>query len=453
PTAGIFEGGVKVSADKATNSLVITSSLRDYAALRAVVDRLDMARRQVFIEAVIMDLNITRSDQLGMNFHAGDTFGSSNGDGLVYGGLNPLKTILLPDPTSLQGMALGVRGPGIPGSENLLGTGLSIPAFGVLVNALASSGDADVLSTPHILATDNIVAEINVGENIPLQTNGGFPSLGGIPGAGGATAGAAGALGALGGLGGFGGAGARQDVGTKINITPHLNDSNEVRLELKEEISEAQAPQGQLGVVPITKRTATTQLTVSDQQTVVIGGLMRNRVTHSQDKIPVLGDIPVLGALFRSTHNDMQKTNLILILTPYIIREQADLRTIFERKMQERQEFLDRYFVFSEDQQYNPPKDYSRTNGLVEVIRQAYLDADEKRRLDELTGPRPMLGHDPTEPIQMPTTPRSAAGGPVPGNSSPAAPGRESTTSPPVQVSGQSRVLTPPPPATREVEH
>ena len=466
PTAGIFEGGVKVSADKATNSLVITSSLRDYAALRAVVDRLDMARRQVFIEAVIMDLSIRRSDQLGMNFHAGDTFGSSNGDGLVYGGLNPLKTILLPDPTSLQGMALGVRGPGIPGSENLLGTGLSIPAFGVLVNALASSGDADVLSTPHILATDNIVAEINVGENIPLQTNGGFPSFGGIPGASsGAAAGAAGALGALGGLGSFGGAGARQDVGTKINITPHLNDSNEVRLELKEEISEAQAPQGQLGVVPITKRTATTQLTVSDQQTVVIGGLMRNRVTHSQDKIPVLGDIPVLGALFRSTQNSMQKTNLILILTPYIIREQADLRTIFERKMQERQEFLDRYFVFSEDQQYNPPKDYSRTNGLVEVIRQSYLDADEKRRLEELTGPRPMIGHDPTEPIQMPTSPRASAAGGVPGNTSPAAAGgnRESTSasstnSAPVQVSGQSRLLNPtnlpaPPPPTRETEH
>jgi general secretion pathway protein D len=399
---------VKVSADKATNSLVVTSSLRDYAALHAVVDRLDQARRQVFIEAVIMDLSITRSNQLGVNFHAGDTFGSSNGDGLVYGGLNPLKTILLPDPTSLQGMALGVRGPGIPGSENLLGTGLSIPAFGVVVNALASSTDADVLSTPHILATDNIVAEINVGENIPLQTNLGFPSLGGA-GAGGAAAGALGALGSLG--GGFGGSGARQDVGTKIKITPHLNDSNEVRLELAEEISEAQAPQGNAGVVPITKRTANTQLTVGDQQTVVIGGLMRNRVTHSQQKIPLLGDIPVLGALFRSTQNDMQKTNLILILTPYIIREQTDLRTIFERKMQERQEFLDRYFIFSDDQEYSPPKDYSRTNGLMEVIRQAYLDAEEKKRLEELTGPRPMVGHEPTDPIQMPTTPRSSAAG------------------------------------------
>jgi general secretion pathway protein D len=452
--AGIFEGGVKVSADKATNSLVVTSSLRDYAALHAVVDRLDQARRQVFIEAVIMDLSITRSNQLGVNFHAGDTFGSSNGDGLVYGGLNPLKTILLPDPTSLQGMALGVRGPGIPGSENLLGTGLSIPAFGVVVNALASSTDADVLSTPHILATDNIVAEINVGENIPLQTNLGFPSLGGA-GAGGAAAGALGALGSLG--GGFGGSGARQDVGTKIKITPHLNDSNEVRLELAEEISEAQAPQGNAGVVPITKRTANTQLTVGDQQTVVIGGLMRNRVTHSQQKIPLLGDIPVLGALFRSTQNDMQKTNLILILTPYIIREQTDLRTIFERKMQERQEFLDRYFIFSDDQEYSPPKDYSRTNGLMEVIRQAYLDAEEKKRLEELTGPRPMVGHEPTDPIQMPTTPRSSAassagastgGTPAPAPTSSAANGNGGA--PLVQTSIPPRSVNP---GVKEVEH
>ena len=429
--AGIFEGGVKVSADKATNSLVVTSSLRDYAALHAVVDRLDQARRQVFIEAVIMDLSITRSNSMGVNFHAGDTFGSSNGDGLLYGGLNPLKTILLPDPTSLQGLALGVRGPGIPGSENLLGTGLSIPAFGAIINALASSGDADVLSTPHILATDNIVAEINVGENIPLQTNLGLSSASSATGAGGAL----GALGALGGL--SSGTGARQDVGTKIKITPHLNDSNEVRLELAEEISEAKAPQGNAGVVPITKRTANTQLTVSDQQTVVIGGLMRNRVTHSQDKIPVLGDIPVIGALFRSSTNGLEKTNLILILTPYIIREQSDLRTIFERKMQERQEFLDRYFIFSEDQEYQPPKDYSRTNGLMEVIRQAYLDSEEKKRLDELTGPRPMQGHEPTEPIQMPTSPRSgAAGGTAPTGSAPPAASGGAVNSVPPTVQG-----------------
>ena len=444
PAGGIFEGGVKVSADKATNSIVVTSSLRDYVSLRTVVDRLDLPRRQVFIEAVIMDLSIRRSDQLGVNFHGGDDFSTDQGKGLIYGGLNPLKTILLPGPNDLQGMALGVRAPGIPGTENLLGTGLSIPAFGVLVNALASSGDADVLSTPHILATDNIAAEINVGENIPLQTNvGAFPALGAL-GAG--TAAGANPAAALGGLGAFGagfGGSARQDVGTKVKILPHLNESNEVRLELTEEISEARDPQGQLGVVPITKRTAQTQLIVADQQTVVIGGLMRNRVVHSEDKIPVLGDIPVLGALFRSTKNDLQKSNLILILTPYVIREQADLRVIFERKMQERQEFLDRYFVFSEEHDYQPPKDYARTNGLVEVIRQSFRSVEEKKRMEELLKPKELIGHEPGEPLEMPAAPRTggAAGAgantppPVPTGAPPAG------ERPPVNVAPQPRNL------------
>ena len=379
----------------------MTSSRRDYAELHNVVDRLDMARRQVFIEAVIMDLTIARSNQWGSNFHLGDTIPSANGDGLVYGGLNPLKTIGLPDPTSLQGMALGIRGPGIPGSETLLGTGITIPAFGVLVNALAHSEDADVLSTPHILATDNVSAEINVGQNIPLQTNAGA-GIGGLAGAAGG--GAAGALGGLGSLG-FGGgfAAPRQDVGTKIKVIPHLNESNEVRLELTEEISEASAtPVGALGTIALVKRTAQTTLTVRDQQTVVIGGLMRNRVSHSEDKIPLLGDIPVLGALFRSTKNDLQKSNLILVLTPYIIREQSDLRQVFERKMQERQEFLDRYFVFNESQQYEAPHDWSRTNGLVEDIRQAYLSVEEQRALDELTKPKEVKGHEPGQPLEMP---------------------------------------------------
>jgi general secretion pathway protein D len=228
----IFESGVKVSADKATNAIVVTSSLRDYANLRTVIDRLDQPRRQVFIEAVIMDLTIDRENQLGVAFHAGDITNSSAGQTLYYGGLNPFRSIGIPNPTdsSLNAFAFGIRGPALSGSENLLGTGISIPAFGVLINALSQTNDADILSTPHILATDNIPAEINVGQNIPLQTNvGGVSSLAGLGGASGASA--LGALGGLG-LGGFGTA-PRQDIGTKVKIVPHLNDSDEVRLEVQ----------------------------------------------------------------------------------------------------------------------------------------------------------------------------------------------------------------------------
>jgi general secretion pathway protein D len=415
--SGVFEAGVKVSADKATNSIVVTSSLRDYAQLHHVIERLDLPRRQVFIDAVVLDLDINRSNTLGFSFHGADTVPTgSYGDSLLFGGLNPLSTILLPDPTTLQGMALGVRGPAIPGSANLLGTGLTIPAFGLLMNAIASSGDADVLSTPHILATDNEDAEINVGQNIPLQTNSGFAGLPGASSAAGATGATAGLAG-LGLLGAGGAGGARTDVGTKIKIKPHLNESNEVRLELTEEISEALNPQGQLGVVPITKRNATTKLIVRDQQTIVIGGLMRNRITHSETKIPILGDIPVLGALFRNTTDAMEKSNLILILTPFIIREQSDLRTIFERKMQERQEFLDRYFVFSDKQDYNPPHDYSRTYGLVEDIRTTYRGIEESKILDEATRPKELKNHEPGQPLEMPATIHLTAaggGGPAP---------------------------------------
>jgi general secretion pathway protein D len=415
--AGIFEGGVKVSADKATNSIVVTSSLRDYASLRSVIDRLDQPRRQVFIEAVIMDLQLKRSDSLGVSFHGGAPFAFDQpNDSLIFGGNKITNTIppVPTDPDALQGFALGVRGPGISGSQNFLGTGISVPAFGTFIQALARTGDSDLLSTPHILALDNEDAEINVGDNIPLQTN----AVSSFPGAAG---GAAGALGALGGLGGFGSVGSpRQDVGTKIKIKPHLNDSNEVRLDVSEEISEQGAPLGgTLGAIPISKRTATTKLVVQDQQTVVIGGLIRNVTSRAEEKVPVLGDIPVLGALFRKRTNTQEKRNLVLVMTPYIIRNQQDLRTVFERKMQERQEYLDRYFVFSDSSDYKPPKDWSRTNGLVEDIRQAYFALDERKRLDEITRPRELKTHDPQRPLEMPQGVRPAGTAPAGGGATP----------------------------------
>ena len=174
----------------------------------------------------------------------------------------------------------------------------------------------------------------------------------------------------------------------------------------------------------------------------------------------------MLGALFRSTTNKLTKTNLLLILTPYIIRDQNDLRAVFERKMQERQEFIDRYFVFSDEKTYEPPKDYSRLNGLLEDMRQSFLKLDEAKRLDEASKPRDRKRHEPGEPIEMPpiahgqsastsatgatgspgggaATPGAApgapaSGGPVPGaGATPAAPSRPSTpTSPTVLTPG-----------------
>src|SRR5690606_18072363 len=219
--------------------------------------------------------------------------------------------------------------------------------------------------------------------------------------------------GMMGMLGGF--AAPRQDVGNRIRVTPHINESDQVRLEIELESSAPGTPVGALGAVPITRRTTTTTTVVKDQQTIVIGGLMRDEYVTSRDKVPVLGDIPVLCFLFSATRREKKQSNLLLILTPHVIREQADLRRIFERKMRERQEFLDRYFVFATDG-WKPPIDYSRANGLVEDIRQAYFEIDELQRLEAELRPRELHEHVPSEPIDMPASVRTggASGGAQP---------------------------------------
>jgi general secretion pathway protein D len=401
---GMFEGDVHVTPDKSTNSLIITSSSRDFAAFRLVIDKLDRARRQVFIEAVIMDLSVSDTVDVGVAFHGGHSFGGGTNDPFLLSGFQAGKSLAFPqDPSLLQGFAAGVRGSELPGTQDLLGPGISIPAFGVVLSALASNGKSNILATPHIIATDNVAAEINIGENIPLQTNIGGQNLASLPGAG---VGAASALPLLGLGGGFNAP--RQDVGNKIKVTPHINESNQVRLEIDQESSAPGAAVGQLGAIPITKRTATTTVVVADQQTVVIGGLMRDEYTVSNEKVPILGDLPVLGALFRHSNTVKNKANLLLILTPHVIRDQSDLRRIFERKMQERQEFMDRYFVFS-DSDWKPPKDWSRTNGLVEDIRQAYIKIEEQEEVEKESKAYEDTGvREPTEPIELPTSVRES---------------------------------------------
>ncbi len=419
----VFEGTVAITSHEPTNSLVITSSLHDYAALKRVIDRLDTERRQVFIEAVVLTLDVNNSRDLGLNYFSGVPdfpkegslgvlgYGVQNAGALASGlpGISSQVTAA-GGAEALSGIAIGIQGPVIEGGP----AGVSVPSFGVALAALAQTGDSDLLSTPHLLALNNEQAEINIGQNVPLQGNspgalgglGGLAGLAGLAGAQGAGAtqtGAMGGLGALGGLGGLGGGFAgsppRGDVGTRIRITPHINESDEIRLELEEEISDVGAAvPGNAIAFPINRRTAKTQLVVRDQQTVVIGGLMRDSVNRSQKKIPLLGDIPLIGAMFRRTTTTKAKSNLLLFLTPYIVRTQADLRAIYERKMRERQEFLDRYFVFGAHN-YRPAIDYSRTRGLIAEISRYMHVLNEDRRIQQELAEEPPADHQARPPI------------------------------------------------------
>jgi len=449
--ASVFEGKVAITAHKASNALVITSSNHDYAALKNVINMIDKERKQVFIEAVIMELSVNRASKLGLGYHGGIPNTPSDGSVSVLGfnsttTIGGLQGIVTSAATGdfLTGLAVGVQGKQIDASV----AGVSIPGFGVALQALATAGDANVLQTPHLIASDNVEAEISVGENVPLQTSsvGGLSSLAGLTGLG--TTGAtsttgANSLSALGGLGALGLSGTvpRDNVGTTVTITPHLNDASEIRLTIAEEISAAGAPSesGNLGVRSVSRTKAKTEVVVRDQQTVVIGGLMRDQVSTTVNKIPILGDIPVVGALFRTNNKTKQKRNMLLFLTPYIIRSPDDLRAIYERKMRERQEFVDRYFVFS-DSEYEPDTDYSRTRGLLGEILQELAQMDVERKLAIEAQQKPEVGHDPQPPIGPgPSSPaRNAPDAPLSGPPGPLPPG-------PVPVPGAQLPDAPPP--------
>ena len=185
----------------------------------------------------------------------------------------------------------------------------------------------------------------------------------------------------LGGLGGLGGSpiGAiqRQNVDLKLTVKPQINDSDYVRLVIHEQIEEIASQDAVLG--PTTsKRSAKTTVIAKDQETVVIGGIMQDRMVESVSKTPILGDIPLLGNLFRQQSRRKVKTNLLLFLTPYIIRESSDFRRIFERKMRERQEFVEQFYGASTT--YDVAIDFQRKAGPM--ARMAQIINKEMNRLE-----------------------------------------------------------------------
>jgi general secretion pathway protein D len=351
-----FEGQVRVTHDKPTNALVVVASVKDFFALKDVIERLDTPRRQVFIEATIMEVQTTGNLDLGTSFHAGTL--TEDGTLLVGGLQTPLLKSIDPrslaSATGLIGGALGE----VLNTEEFI-PGLSIPSFGVLVQALASSSNVNVLSSPHILTTDNEEAEISVGQNIPYQAG-----ITGLPGGGQNIGFPVQSV-------------QRQDVALTLKITPHINASDMVRLEIDQEISDVASPDfGGRGLGPSwSKRTVKTTVVVRDQQSIVIGGLMSDRVSYTETKIPLLGDVPLLGYLFKYTRQEKIKTNLLILLTPYVIKGQMDIEQIVQRKTRESQEFA-RTFANFEAMEYRPEIDYRRKRGLLEEINRASLTVE-----------------------------------------------------------------------------
>jgi hypothetical protein len=287
-----------MSADPATNALIIDASPQDFETLKDVIEKLDVRRRQVYVEAIIAEVSLDKTRQLGIEFQGAS--GLSNGVGVARTNLSGDINSLL-NPTSLSGLILAAAS-----SQTVTVNGVQVPAQQALLRALEQDTDANILSAPTVLTTDNQPAEIVSGENLPfiaslatsdVNLSNTFASID------------------------------RRDVGITLRITPQISEGGSVRLDIFEEVSDVVSTDPRLGPTT-TIRSATTTVVAKDLQTVVIGGLIFDTQNKDQTKVPFIGDIPVIGHFFRYTNFRNRKTNLLVFLTPHIIRNEREQRNI-----------------------------------------------------------------------------------------------------------------------------
>lgn len=308
-------GQPAVQADEATNSVLITADVDTMKNLLTVVDSLDIRRAQVLIEAVIVEIMDTDGVDLGIEWMYRDDkygFGSNTNDGTI--GAVGEAAFAASDKNADQAdrdtalVNLAGAASQIPGqlfSIGRLGTRTDLLS---VIKMLQTNGKSNLLSTPSLLTTDNTEASMLIGQQVPFKT-GSFSGLGGTNTGGSTGGGFASPFNTIN----------REDVGLKLEVTPHINDGEGVVMDIVQEVSSigASGPDG-----PITnKREIKTQIMAADGQTVVLGGLIKDDVTTSHTRVPVLGSIPVLGHLFRSQKSNKTKTNLLVFIRPTIIRD------------------------------------------------------------------------------------------------------------------------------------
>ncbi|MBN1336856.1 MAG: type II secretion system secretin GspD [Deltaproteobacteria bacterium] len=328
-----FESGLKVASDENTNSLVIISGPEEFRIVKQVIDKLDIRRKQVFVEVVLLEMASDDTFDWGIGYHAGST--SEEGSyGAISTQLNAYS-LGLSASDLLSGMAMGVFGKSIEVAvtgDSGSTTTMSVPAFGVALNALQSNSAVNIVATPNVLTMDNEEAKFIVGRNIPFPISTGRDSNNNP-------------------IISY----QREDVANTLKVTPQINESNFVTLEVFQEVQEIEEDSQGLDINSAgfitSKRSAETTVVVQDNQTVVIGGLISTTETEVETKIPVLGDLPLVGAIFRGTRKQSRKTNLLIFLTPHVIGEPEDLEEVYRVKVAQRNEFIRRFYGKSREQQ------------------------------------------------------------------------------------------------------
>jgi len=296
--------GATVEADEGTNSLIITAEADVMQSLLSVIERLDIRRAQVLVEAIIVELTEGDDHDLGIEWlftNDSGLYGSSSRAGLA--GATAASVFTADDDASAAQASLGETLASIPGQVLGFGSIDDDLSFNVVINALKTNKKANILSTPSLLTLDNEEASIVVGESIPFVT-GSYTSTGSStnPDNPFQTV-------------------ERENVGITLKITPQINEGDSVILAISQEVSNVQGTAALNSNVITSERKIDTKVLANNGQTIVLGGLIEDNVTEEVQKVPILGDIPVLGALFRSTAVNVGKKHLVVFLKPTIVRD------------------------------------------------------------------------------------------------------------------------------------
>jgi len=300
----------KIMADPETNSLIITAPREEYLVLEGVIKKLDTPRRMVYLEALIMDVSVNSEFAIGVQWGGGGSF--DDGTGVVGGsfgskgggGFGLLDSLSQEPPVLPAGFSFGVVKQGIKIGNVLF------PNIGAVLNAFKDDSDINIIATPQILTTDNKEASIIVGENVPYITSLNSSTTGSTQDYTNYE---------------------YKDVGTTLKITPQINQADLVRLDIGVEITRLKSA-ADVATPTTFKRTADTTVVVHNEETVVIGGIIGQDTSSGEYKVPLLGDIPLLGWLFKTRGDKLSKSNLFIFITPHIIENQAEIAELYYKK-------------------------------------------------------------------------------------------------------------------------
>ena len=298
-----------MQADTANNALIVMAPEPVYNNLRAIIEKLDVRRAQVYVEALIVEVSADKAAELGIQWQAlsgynttstrvigGTNFGPrGTGNNIVDVAINP--------GTVAPGLNIGV----MRGTVTIPGLG-TITNLGMLARALETNVNANILSTPALMTLDNEEARIIVGQNIPLVT-GQYANTGGVPGVNPFTT------------------VERRDIGLMLRVRPQITEGGAVRLAIYQEVSRVIDANSSTGII-LSKRALESNVIVDDASVLVLGGLIEDRLTDGDEKVPVVGDMPLVGSLFRYDARKREKTNLMVFLKPTVMRASQDGRDV-----------------------------------------------------------------------------------------------------------------------------